>query len=139
MAKRAPPCALQPEGRPPLPCVTVTLHPFFSGQTEKPGELRADGDQRQHSDLQGEPSIPPAPSGTEGETAGRKKGDGLPSPLAASGPKANSQAVEKRLGFLVGQVGYQGLLRPFANLLTVAPGAGEHRRTILEALDTLLK
>lgn len=52
MAKRAPPCALQPEGRPPLPCVTVTLHPFFSGQTEKPGELRADGHPPQNGNTQ---------------------------------------------------------------------------------------
>ena len=66
--------------RPP-PFVTVTLHPFFSGQTEKPGELRGRWKSVATPRPQGEPSIPHAPSGTEGETAGRKKREGLPSPL----------------------------------------------------------
>jgi hypothetical protein len=62
------------------PFVTVTLHPLFSGQTEKPGELRGRWKSVATPRPQGEPSIPHAPSGTEGETAGRKKGEGLPSP-----------------------------------------------------------
>ena len=87
----------------------------------------------QASILQAGRHPPAAPSGPWAKGQDEKKGKASPPPPCGLRFEANSQAVEQCLVFLA----HIHLLRP--DLLPVAPGAGEHRRTILEALDTLLK
>jgi hypothetical protein len=61
--------------------VTVTLDPFFSGQTEKPGELRGRRRSAAAPVSREERAFPLPPPAQRAKRLDEKKREGLPSPL----------------------------------------------------------